>query len=221
MLQLKWRILQIIQLFLLIIGLGLSHVISVAADEDLRLEGTSFIGSQRQAHVAWQGTRMTVKVGDAIGVWQVMKIAQHEIDLQNAEGETRHLALYAQPPLVRSSPPTDTTDSVTDAQAELPNDQPFAVKSGSEQPATVRTIIREYIPIAELEGQPIPAGYQAVKTPFGEFAVKQRRQSRAARLAEQANDTPQEDTTQPVEPTGYRLVKTPFGELAVPNRPAE
>ena len=220
MLQPKRRILQIINHLLLIIGLSLGHIISVAANEDLRLEGTSFIGSQRQAHVAWQGTRMTVKVGDAIGTWRVMSIAQHNIDLQNSEGDTRHLALYAQPPLTLTSQSAETIDLVTEAQAELPNEESFAVKAGTEQAPTVRTIIREYIPISELEGQAIPAGYQSVKTPFGEFAVKQRRQSRAARLAEQANDTPAEETNLPA-PAGYRLVKTPFGELAVPNRQAE
>jgi len=153
------------------------------------LEGISVLGKEKIAYFSIDGNNLSVHEGEkmviseneAQGIWQVVRIKQGSVLLKTKAGITKEFRLDS-----RVHQDTEkTTDESQQAEEEVETHG-----NASLQPKyrTVRTpfghfTIREEMPFSHsppLSDKPtlaedeVPLGHHIVRTPFGDFIVKDR-----------------------------------------------
>ncbi len=183
--------------------------------EELYLQGVSVIGERKTAYIIsttisqTEKAKITVNEGETIGKWRVVKINPKFVLLNSELGEEKQLYLHSNVPIQNEEPQT-TGNNLKD-----------------------KKFTRSVIP-----DQDIPPGYHKIKTPFGDFLVRQKEEvsTTISMDSESTKSDSMEDmstinnsgrfaSVAPIEKEagkvdlspssfeGYRKVKTPFGEF--------
>lgn len=180
--------------------------------ESIYLEGISVVGAEKNAFISWEGGKVRVSEGDAVGMWHVKQIAQESVLLTATGGQQTMLPLHARLESVEVTVPEDGFSPESD---EIPENAAAVEIEAPPEPVPSKTFQRHII-----SDEDIPPGHHKVHTPFGDFLVKDDPVTEKPNQSV-VNSLPPPPTVKPLEiapangeiPPGYRKVKTPFGDF--------
>lgn len=193
--------------------------------EDLYLEGITTLGAKKSAYLSVKGGKITVREGESIGSWQVLRIERNRVVLSSGQGVTTELALHTR---FDNSLPSAITESALEHPVEMrdeearlleeieaisENTQPLNSSVASNHPTAVAH------PTTATADNMIPAGYRKIHTPFGDVLVEEKSLTAESSVVS-AEPVKIEQPSLPkiadeAVPAGQRRVRTPFGDVLI------
>jgi hypothetical protein len=200
--------------------------------EDLYLEGITTLGVKKSAYLSVKGGKITVREGESIGSWQVLRIERNRVVLSSGQGVTTELALHTR---FDNSLPSAITESALEPPAEMKDEEEarlleeIAAISENTQPLN-SSVASNHATTATVDNT-IPAGYRKIHTPFGDVLVEEKSLTAESSVVS-AEPVKIEQPSLPkiadeAVPAGQRRVRTPFGDVLIkeksptPNPPSE
>jgi hypothetical protein len=220
------------KLWLLCCVLMLNQVVAQA--DDIYLEGISSVGKQRIAYIFVNKTKFSLKEGENLTHWKVMRIGKRSIVLADIKGNETELVLHNRLP----PEPLDGVMPVAAMSAE----NPAATQSKSDTKSESKSESKAEKSHETQPSEEVPPGYRKVQTPFGEVIVKDDKlgESAPATVGEKAevnssqtaeldaksitSTSPSSEDESKKEPEvrpGYHKVRTPFGDIWIEDKAPE
>lgn len=167
-------------------------------DEESFLEGISVLGDKKIAYLSIDGNKIsihereeiTLSVGEAVQTWQVVRIEQGSVLLKSDKGLVTELRLDSRLP----SPETEATEYVQQPPIAQETETP-PVNTDNE----------------------VPSGSRVVRTPFGDFIVKDDAPAPTSPSIKPLDNQPTK-TDEAEVPPGHHIVRTPFGDFIVKDK---
>lgn len=194
--------------------------------EEFYLEGITTLGAKKSAYLSVKGGKMTVREGESIGTWQVVRIERQTVILATDQGITTELALHTRfdnnssvptdmdHSPVMEAPVVETTDENTSSE-EVAEFSENTSLPAANPPTTLATATNHH---------GVPAGYRKVQTPFGAVLVEEKSMPKEPSHP----DSPETKASDPPSlnkiaddaiPPGQHRVRTPFGDVLIKDKP--
>jgi len=187
--------------------------------EELYLEGITTLGAKKNAYLSMKGGKVTVREGESIGSWQVLRIERNRVVL-SGQGVTTELALHTR---FDNTHPSAITESASAYPIEVGDEEARLLEeietvSENTQPLN-SSVALNYATTAASADNTIPAGYRKIRTPFGDVLVEEKALTAESSVVS-AEPVRIEQPSLPkiadeAVPAGQRRVRTPFGDVLI------
>ncbi|OQW94071.1 MAG: hypothetical protein BWK79_07805 [Beggiatoa sp. IS2] len=195
-------------------------VVPMAWAEDFYLEGVTTLGAKKSAYLSMKGGKITVREGESIGTWQVVRIERNAVVLSTGQGVTTELPLHTRfdiPSTINSkSPFSDGPTTEIDEEEVLPEGM---TESPEDSQFTDLSMPSRHLTTTD---STIPAGYRKVHTPFGDVLVEEKEKSALTESLPEERDVEHKIHPKIADeaiPPGQRRVSTPFGDVLIKDKP--